>query len=139
LVDLDTMLKEADIIVIHAALTSENKAMISERELSLMKRTAILVNVARGPIIDMAALAKALEEGRIYGAGIDAWPIEPPDTSADWLRSLVKSDRTSLSCHVGSLHEALVERQKAGFENIARHCRGEKPFWVVNPSVLQGR
>ena len=139
LVDLDTMLKESDIIVIHAALTADNTALIGERELNLMKRTTMIVNVARGPMIDMVALAKALEEGKLYGAGIDAWPTEPPNPNEDWLQSLVKSDRTSLSCHVGSLHEALVERQKAGFENIARHCRGEKPFWVVNPSVYQGR
>jgi D-3-phosphoglycerate dehydrogenase / 2-oxoglutarate reductase len=139
LVGLDTLLKEADIVVIHAALTSENTALFGERELGLMKKTAMIVNVARGPIIDMAALAKALEEGKIYGAGIDAWPVEPPDTSAAWLQSIVRSNRTSLSCHVGSLHVALVERQKAGFENIARHCRGEKPFWVVNPSAYPAR
>ncbi len=134
LVDLDRLLKESDVIAVHASLSAHNAGLIGEREFGLMKRTAMIVNVARGAIIDMAALAKALEEGRIYGAGIDAWPTEPPDTEEAWLQSLLKSDRTSLTHHVGSLQEALIERQKAGFENMARFCRGEKPFWVVNPA-----
>ncbi len=139
LVGLDTLLKQSDVIVIHAALTDENTALIGEREISLMKKTAMIVNDARGPMIDMPALVKALEQGRIYGAGIDAWPTEPPDPSDPWVQRLVKSDRTSLSCHVGSLNEAMIERQKAGFENIARYCRGEKPFRVVNPGVHQSK
>jgi len=139
LVSLETLLREADIIVIHAALTGDNRAMIGEREIELMKKTAMIVNVARGALIDMPALAKALEEGRIYGAGIDVWPTEPPHPDEDWVKTLIRSRRTSLSPHVGSLYEALVERQRAGFENVARYLRGEKPFWIVNPSVLQGK
>lgn len=137
LVDLETLLKESDVITIHAPLTGETKALIGAREIGLMKRSAILVNDARGDIIDMPALARALEEGRIYGAGIDVWPEEPPNPNEPWVQSLIKSPRTSLSCHVGSLYEAMVERHKAGLENIARFARGEKPFWIVNPQALQ--
>lgn len=132
LVDLDTLLREADVITIHAPLTHETKGMIGEREIGLMKRTAILVNDARGGIIDMPALARALEEGRLYGAGIDVWPVEPPDPDEAWVQSLRRSRRTSLSPHVGSLYEAMVERHRAGLENVARFCRGERPQWVVN-------
>ncbi len=132
LVSLDALLRESDVITIHAALTDETRGMIGEREIGLLKPSAILVNAARGEIVDTPALARAVEEGRIYGAGIDVWPVEPPDPRERWVQSLTASRRTSLSCHIGSLHEAMIERHRAGLENIARHCRGERPLWIVN-------
>jgi len=132
LVELDTLLRESDVITIHTALTDDSARLLGPRELGLMKPTAILVNDARGNVIDMPALARALEEGRLYGAGIDVWPVEPPDANEWWVQSLLKSNRTSLSCHIGSLYEAMVERHRAGLENVARVCRGEKPVWIVN-------
>ena len=77
LVDLDTLLKESDIVTIHAALTEETYHMIGERELKLMKRTAYLINTARGAIIDEKALVKALKEGWIAGAALDVYEKEP--------------------------------------------------------------
>ena len=77
LVDLDTLLKESDIVTIHAALTEETYHMIGERELKLMKRTAYLINTARGAIIDEKALIKALKEGWIAGAALDVYEKEP--------------------------------------------------------------
>jgi glyoxylate reductase len=132
LVGLDTLLRESDVVTIHTALTDASSKLIGERELRLMKPTAILVNDARGDVIDMPALARALEEDRLYGAGIDVWPVEPPDANEWWVQSLLKSRRTSLSCHIGSLYEAMVERNRAGLENVARVCRGERPVWIVN-------
>jgi D-3-phosphoglycerate dehydrogenase len=112
LVGLDTVLAESDVITIHASLTDETRGMIGEREIGRLKSSAIIVNAARGEIVDAPALARAVEEGRIYGAGIDTWPVEPPDPSAPWVRTLAMSRRTSLSCHIGSLHEAMIERHK---------------------------
>ena len=77
LVDLDTLLRESDIVTIHAALTEETYHMIGERELKLMKRTAYLINTARGAIIDEKALIKALKEGWIAGAALDVFEKEP--------------------------------------------------------------
>jgi phosphoglycerate dehydrogenase-like enzyme len=134
LVELDTLLREADVVTIHTALTDDSAGLIRERELALMKPTAILVNDARGSVIDMPALARALEDGKLYGAGIDVWPVEPPDANEWWVQSLLKSRRTSLSCHIGSQYEAMVERHRAGLENVARVCRADTPAWIVNGS-----
>jgi len=76
---LDEVLQQADMITIHPSLTRETRHMIGERELRLMRPTAILVNTARGAIVDAAALARACREGWIAGAGIDVFEKEPPD------------------------------------------------------------
>jgi glycerate dehydrogenase len=78
LVDLETLLRESDIITLHAPLTPETKNMIGPRELRLMKRDAILINTGRGGLVDEAALAEALAEGVIGGAGFDVLTVEPP-------------------------------------------------------------
>ena len=132
LVDLDMLLKESDVIDIHANLTDETRSLIGEREIGLMKKSAIIVNDARGEIINMPALAKALEEGRIYGAGIDVWPKEPPDPNESWVQSIIRSKLTSLSSHTGTVNEAMVFRHRAALENIERFCKGQRPQWVVN-------
>ncbi len=78
LVDFETVLRESDIITLHAPLTAETKNMIGPRELRLMKRDAILINTGRGGLVDEAALAEALKEGVIGGAGFDVLTTEPP-------------------------------------------------------------
>lgn len=75
--ELDTLLKEVDFIVILAPLTPETLGMIGERELALMKKTAVLINVARGGIVDETALYHALKEGQIWAAGLDVFEKEP--------------------------------------------------------------
>jgi glycerate dehydrogenase len=77
-VDLDVLLREADVLSLHCPLTPETANMISARELRLMKRDALLVNTARGGLIDSAALVEALRNGTIGGAAIDVLPQEPP-------------------------------------------------------------
>lgn len=77
-VDLDTLLKEADVLSLHCPLNDATRNMISTRELGLMKKDALLVNTARGGLIDSAALAAALRAGQIGGAAIDVLPQEPP-------------------------------------------------------------
>ena len=81
--DVDTICREADVITLHAALTPENRHMINAGRLAAMKSTAILVNTARGDLVDETALLAALKENRIYGAGIDVFVQEPPE-NPDW-------------------------------------------------------
>jgi glycerate dehydrogenase len=78
MVDLDTILREADVVTLHAPLTDETRNMIGEAEFKKMKNDALLINTARGGLVDEAALAKALKEGEIGGAGFDVLTVEPP-------------------------------------------------------------
>jgi len=78
LVDLDTLLRESDVVAVNCPLDEHTRHLVGERELSLMKPTAYLVNTARGPIVDQVALTRALQEGRIAGAGLDVLEKEPP-------------------------------------------------------------
>ena len=78
LVDLETLLKESDVITLHCPLTPETKNMIGAKEFEMMKSTAILINTARGGLVDEAALAEALKSGTIAGAGFDVLTAEPP-------------------------------------------------------------
>ncbi len=75
---LDALLKESDVLSIHAPLTPETRGMLGSSELALMPKGAVVVNTARGPIVDLDALLAALREGHIAGAGIDVLPVEPP-------------------------------------------------------------
>ena len=74
---LDDLMRESDFISIHLPKTPETKGLISDRELALCKPSVIIVNAARGGLVDEAALAKAIEEGRVGGAGIDVYEVEP--------------------------------------------------------------
>jgi glycerate dehydrogenase len=78
LADLDTVFREADVLSLHCPLTSENYHLVNAERLQLMKPTALLINTARGPLVDDEALAGALRSGRIAGAGLDVLSQEPP-------------------------------------------------------------
>jgi len=108
-VELDAGLREADFISIHTPLTPETRGLIDAQRLSLCKRTAVLVNTSRGPVVDEAALAKALREKRIYAAGLDVFEKEPvihPD-----LKGL---DNIVMTPHFGSANE----RSRAGMTSL---------------------
>jgi len=75
---LEDLLPEADLLTLHVPLTDETRHMIGRRELARMKPTAVLVNTSRGGVIDEAALYEALNAGRLFGAGLDVWEVEPP-------------------------------------------------------------
>ena len=80
--DAETIFREADFISLHLPLMESTRNFVGEKEIAMMKRDAVIINTARGGLIDEAALLKALKEGRIYGAGIDAFAQEPPEDPA---------------------------------------------------------
>lgn len=113
---LEDVMKNSDIVSLHVPLNDVTKNLIGEKEISLMKKDAILINTARGPIVDSNALAKALVEGKIAGAGIDVYEMEPP-IPAD--HPLLEAPNTLLAPHVAfATKEALVKRAIITFENI---------------------
>ena len=122
-VNFDEVLKNADIISLHTPLTAETKGMIGAKELDKMKSTAILINAARGPVVDAAALAHALNNGQIAAAGIDVFDKEPP---LDENEILFSAKNTLLAPHIGfATKESMVKRAKIVFENIERWIEGK--------------
>jgi D-3-phosphoglycerate dehydrogenase len=128
-VGLDTLCREADYVSIHAPLTPETHHLIDAGRLGLMKPTAILVNTARGPLIDEAALIAALRERRIFGAGIDVYESEPPRPD----HPLFLLDNVVLSDHNGWYsEESVAELQTKAAQEVARVFRGEPPQHWLN-------
>ncbi len=133
LVDFETVFHESDYLAVHAPLNLETNGMVGERELRWMKPTACLINTARGPIVQEAALVKALEEGWIKGAGLDVFETEPPPPD----HPLFKLDNVILAPHGLAWTEELVRDN--GIEacrNLLAVSRGELPGGIVNPQVL---
>ncbi len=129
-VELDELLERSDIVTLHTPLNRSTRALIGERELSLMKPSAILINTCRGPVIDEAALYEALRERRIWGAGLDVFEQEPtPDDNP-----LLQLDNVVVAPHVaGKTAESYPRRAKFAFENMQRVLAGEPPLNVVLP------
>lgn len=141
-VSLETLLEESDAVSLHTPLTEETRRLINERTLSKMKPEACLVNTARGAVVDTAALARALESGRIAGAAIDVLPQEPP-VGDDPLVRLWQSDRTPpvnlmITPHTAYYSEAgLLEIREKSSAEVARVLRGEPPLNLVNGEWLK--
>lgn len=115
-VSLDELLANSDIISIHTPLTEETRGLIGEKELKKMKKSAVLINAGRGPVIDNSALAKALDNDTIAGAAIDVFDMEPPLPS-DY--PLLKAKNAILTPHLGFYsQESLDERAKIVFDNL---------------------
>lgn len=124
---LEQLLREADVVSLHCPLTPETRHLIGARELEAMKESAVLVNAARGPIVDERALAEALGAGRIAAAGLDVYEHEPQVE-----QRLLGLDNVVLAPHLGS---ATVETRAAMAELAARNAisvlRGEEPLTPV--------
>lgn len=131
-VPFDHLLRESDFVSIHSPLNKETHHQIGARELGLMKRTAILINTARGPLVDEARLIRALKAGQIAGAGLDVFEHEPRIAAA--LRKMPNVVHTP---HLGSAVRALREQQaNLVVDNIVALLDGRRPPDCVNPEVL---
>jgi glyoxylate reductase len=127
-VELDHLLQTADFISIHAPLTDVTRHLIGKREFGLMQPTAILINTARGPIVDEAALVDALKEKRIFAAGLDVYENEP--ALAAGLKDL---PNVVLMPHAGSASlETRTAMALLAADNAIAICQGEKPLTPVN-------
>jgi D-3-phosphoglycerate dehydrogenase len=132
---LDELLQNSDIVTLHNRLTPETREMIGERELGLMKKTAFLINTARGELIQHNHLYKALKEGRIAGAALDLFEAEPPPDDSP----LFQLDNVVAASHLGG---ASVQAAEIGAEVMAgelyKFIMGtETPRYCVNPEVLE--
>ncbi|WP_455913171.1 2-hydroxyacid dehydrogenase [Pseudomonas syringae] len=131
---LDQLLAESDFVCLVVPLSEKTQHMISTRELSLMKKSAILVNIARGPIVDEPALIKALQDGTIRGAGLDVYEKEPLAESP----LFALSNAVTLP-HIGSAtdetRQAMADR---AYANLRAALLGEKPQDLVNAQVWKG-
>jgi D-3-phosphoglycerate dehydrogenase / 2-oxoglutarate reductase len=127
--DLETVLSEADYISLHMPVTAETKGIIDKKAFSLMKDSAILINTARGPLIDEEALIDALSNGKIAFAGLDTHNKEPLPAGSP----LLKMDNCILTDHVGFYSvESMEELHTKTAENIKAVLEGGKPIYQVN-------
>ena len=132
-VELDELLRESDYVSLHVALTEETHHIISEREFGLMKRTAVLVNAARGPVVDTDALVRALTDGEIFAAGLDV--TEPEPLPAD--HPLVSLPNCVVVPHIASATVTTRDNMaKLAANNLIDVLNGRKPEVIVNPEVL---
>jgi len=137
LVHLKTLLQKADVVSLHVPLTAETRHMISWDEFELMKKTAILINTSRGPVIREKALVAALKEKRIWGVGLDVFEEEVPREhehldKKDWL-TLNRLDNVIMTPHIASATvEAREEMTEMAVDNIMRALVGKKPKYLVD-------
>jgi D-3-phosphoglycerate dehydrogenase len=125
---------EADFISLHAPLTDETRHIIDAESIGLMRRAPILINTARGPLVDMDAAAEALEDGRLGGVALDVTEVEPPPAD----HPLRSHPRAILTPHMGFYSvEALAELQRRAAEEVASALQGAPPSRPVNPEVLE--
>ncbi len=129
-VSLDELLRTADIVSLHVPLLPETRGLINEENLRKMKRSALLINTSRGPVVDQEALIRALQEGWIAGAALDVFDPEPlPQDSP-----LLRLDNVVVTPHMAAhSEEGLVRMGMAVAEDVMRVIRGEPP---VHPYVL---
>jgi len=122
-VSLDELLSISDYVTIHTTLTPETEHLISREKLKLMKKEAVLLNVARGPVVDEKALAEALEKRQIWGAGLDVYEREP-----EIEEKLLSLDSIVLLPHIGSAtFETRKKMAMMAAENLVQGLRGERP------------
>ncbi len=129
---LDDLLRQADVVTIHTPLTPGTKGLINTRALSLMKPSAILINTSRGPVIDETALVTALREGRIAGAGLDVFAVEP--LPAD--HPLLSLENVVLTSHIaGVTLDTWSRRLTFAFANARQVAAGQAPESVVTGAL----
>jgi phosphoglycerate dehydrogenase-like enzyme len=130
-VPLDTLLEQSDFVTLHCPLTSVTRDMIDERAIELMKPTAFLINTSRGPVVKESALVNALARGRIAGAGLDVFRVEPhPDNP------YVEFPNVVLTPHIGGATQEAYDRSLyLALVNITNVLNGTPPHCQINPEV----
>jgi glyoxylate reductase len=132
-VDKNTLLRESDVVSLHVPLFADTRHYIGAAEIALMKKSAILINAARGPVVDEKALVKALKQGRIAGAGLDVYEKEPLPAPG-----LVKLSNTVLAPHIASGSvETRLKMSNMAAANCIAGLTGERPPNILNPEVLK--
>jgi phosphoglycerate dehydrogenase-like enzyme len=133
LVELDTLFGESDFVVVLCPLTDETRGLVGAEQLALMKPTAFLVNIARGPIVDQGALTAALRERRIAGAALDVFEPEPIDPSDP----LLELDNVILAPHaLGLTDEIFRSSGVSACRSVLAVAEGRVPEYVVNREAL---
>jgi D-3-phosphoglycerate dehydrogenase len=133
LLNLDELLQQADVVSLHVPLTAETRHLINARTLALMKPHSILINVARGPVVDEAALQAAIESDHLAGAGLDVLEQEPPSPS----NALFRFENIVFTSHYASCGvESYAEMRRHVSEQAAEILRGEFPHNLVNREVV---
>jgi D-3-phosphoglycerate dehydrogenase len=131
-VGFDELLRRSDVVSLHVQLTDATRRLIGARELALMKQTAILINTARGPVVDEGALIAALREKVITGAGLDVFDPEPPCSD----NPLLQMDNVICTPHTASHSvEALEDQHMGAIQQVLDVLAGRQPEHAVNPSV----
>jgi glycerate dehydrogenase len=129
-VDLETLFRESDVVSLHCPLTPETTGLVNRERLALMKSTAFLINTSRGPLVDETALADALNNGKLAGAGLDVLAVEPP---AD-RNPLYTAKNCYITPHIAWATRASRQRLlDSAIDNVASFLRGQ-PRNVVNPA-----
>jgi len=135
LVSLDELLRQADIVSLHAAVTGETTRLISRREFALMKKGAYFVNVARSVLADEAELYCHLRDGHLAGAALDVFDDEPPSPN----NPLLTLDNVIATPHIGgSAAEVVIHQTRIAIADLIRLFKGQHPLHCVNPTTLQG-
>jgi len=125
---LRELLRTSDIVTLHTPLNDSTRHMVGAEELALMQPSAILVNTARGPVVDETALYNALKDGGISAAGLDVFEQEPPQKD----NPLFGLENVILTAHLaGPTFESNTARVRNAFDNVQRVQRGDEPLWVI--------
>jgi len=133
-VDIDTLMKESDFISIHATATDENDNLINKDRIDLMKKSAFVINLAKGSLVDYEVLYEALKEKRIAGAALDVFPLEPIDEDNEFLQL----ENVIVTPHFGGNTIEVVKRQsKMLVEDVKSWLNHEIPIHVLNPEVFE--
>ena len=131
-VSLDELLRESDFVSLHCPLSAETKGLIGERELRMMKKSSILINTSRGPVVDQKALYRACSERWIWGAGLDVFEKEPVPLD----EPLLTLKNVTTIPHLGSATiKAREGMARKAAENLLAALEGKKPTDLVNPSA----
>ena len=128
-VELEELLNQSDIVTLHCPMIESTSGLINETTISMMKEGAVLLNASRGPVVDLAALSAALKAGKLSGAGVDVYEIEPPLPQD---HPILSAPNTILTPHIAYLSaESMEKRAKIVFDSLNAWLRGEQINKIV--------